>query len=188
MEDLILPFSLRGRLGEVRVVITANDDPARLGCDLLDPAMPPDAARGFPVCGATPVIDLHGYAAACGWIQLVRSTDASDQYELDPLALLRGVNTPFAFFGLKASLFDAPFRGARSDLSWTARSFLCAVPDAVISKAVQPVAAFTWGFAVTAEAIRIEPAAKLDLAVWKEHSALLSASFPGWTFDATGVE
>lgn len=181
------PFSLRGKIGEIYVSIMANDDPVRLGCHLLNRTLPHDAAGGFPVCEAKPVIDLDGYAGACGWIQLVSSTDASDGFEIDPLSLFRDVDTPFAFFGIKPTLFDAPFRDTRDDLSWTARSFLCAVPDAVMSKVVEPFAAFAWGFTVSAEAVAIETPKALEVAVWDEHVALLQTTFPGWTFDATGA-
>jgi hypothetical protein len=181
--ELIVPFALRGRTGTVRVRIGPNDDPVALGCDLLDRTLPRDAANGFPVCEAALVFDLVGYAAICGWVQLVRSSDASGEFEIDPLSLLRGVDTPFAFFGVKPTLFDAPFRTSRHDLSWSARSFLCAVPDAVMSKSVRPVAAFSWGFSVAHETIEINPATTLDLTAWDEHLPLLRTSFPNWTFE-----
>lgn len=167
--------------------IVPNDDPMRIGCTLLDPTLPREAAFDLPVCEATPVIDLDGYAGACGWIQLVRSTDATGEFELDPLSLLRDVATPFAFFGIKPTLFDAPFRQSRSDLSWTARSFLCAVPDAVMSKVVEPVTAFQWGFAVTSGAIMIDDPKPLTPSAWNEHRSLLAMAFPAWTFAATGA-
>lgn len=181
------PFLLRGKVGQVRVSIVANDDPIRVGCDLLDRALSPETARGFPMCEATPVIDLDGYAGACGWIQVVQSTNASGAFELDPLSLFRDVDTPFAFFGVRPTLFDAPFRDTRYDLSWTARSFLCAVPDAVMSKVVEPVAAFEWGFTVVAEAVTIESPQALEIAAWDEHVALLQTTFPDWRFAASGA-
>ncbi len=73
LQHLLVPFTLRERRGEIRVSVTVNEDPVRLGCDLLDISLPADAARGLPVCEATPIIDLDGYASACGWIQVVRS-------------------------------------------------------------------------------------------------------------------
>jgi len=181
-----LPFFLRGRAGELRVVINANESPIRVGCDLLDPTLPSDLAVGFPVCEATPTIGLEGYAATCGWIQVVRSTDASDEFELDPLSLFRDVDMPFAFFGVKPVLFDAPFRETRHDLAWTARAFLCAVPDAVMSKIVVPVAAFEWGFTVTEGSIAIDAATALDVGRWQAHVSLLRAAFPNWTFADAG--
>lgn len=186
MGECAFPFSLRSELGEVHVSISANDDPVRLGCHLLNPSVPADAARGFPVCQATPVIALNGYAGACGWIQVVRSTDASREFELDPLSLFRGVDTPFAFFGVLPILFDAPFRVSRYDLRWTARSFLCAVPDAVMSKVVEPVLGFEWGFTVEAGAITISRPRLLPAAAWDELVPLLQSSHRAWTFAAFG--
>jgi hypothetical protein len=184
MTRLSLPFVLRGRTGEVQISVVANDDPARLGCDLLDPSLDRLAAWGYPVCEATPDIAVDGYAGMCGWIQLVRSSDASGEFELDPLALFRNVDTPFAFFGVKPVLFDAPFRESRRDLVWEARSFLCAVPDAVMSRVIEPVAAFEWGFQVADGQISIAGPSSLHLAAWDEHADLLRKTFPGWTFRA----
>ena len=182
MARLRLPIVLRGRVGEVRVSVRANDDPVLLGCDLLDPSLDRQAARGFPVCQATPHIDLDGYRGMCGWIQVVRSSDASGDFEHDPLALFRDVDTPFAFFGLKPTLFDAPFRPSHRDLVWAARSFLCVLPDAVMSRIVEPVAAFAWGFEVADKRISIDGPVSLDTATWDEHRALLGAAFPRWSF------
>jgi len=93
-------------------------------------------------------IDADGYAAAMGWVQLVRSTDAAPEFEMDPLALFREVATPFAFFGIKPTMFDAPFRDEKYDLTWRAETFLCAIPDGVMSQHAQPLAGFGWGFDV----------------------------------------
>lgn len=177
-----MPFWLHGHRGEIRVEIRTNDTPARVGCHLLDERLPKDAALGFPVCEATPAIECDGYVAMCGWIQLVRSSDASGAFEMDPLALLRDVNTPFAFFGVKPVLFDAPFRASRYELSWTAESYLCSVERAVMDKAVHPVAAFTWGFSVTRSGIHVDHPRMLPIGAWEAHLPLLHTSFPGWSF------
>jgi hypothetical protein len=182
MHDVSVPFSLRGEVGEVLVRVFPNEDPVRFGCNVLDSTVPVDVARGFPICEATPVVDLDGYAGACGWIQLVRSTDGSGEFELDPLSLFRDVDTPFAFFGIRPMLFDAPFRDSRYPLSWKAHAFLCAVPDGVLSKVVEPVAGFEWGFEVAADAISIDRPRSLEPTVWTEHVAQLEASFPRWDF------
>jgi hypothetical protein len=166
----------------VQASVEVNDDPVRVGCDLLDAGLPPDAARGFPVCRATVVLEADGYAAALGWVQLVRSTDDDDVFKPDPLALFRDVDTPFAFFGIRPTLFDAPFRPTLADLDWTAHSYLCAVREGVMSKLVYPVAAFSWGFTVRDEEISLEQPAPLPLGSWAEHGAVLSSAYPSWTF------
>lgn len=177
-----LPFSLRGAAGTVHVSVTANDDPAALGCDLLDPSLPPDAALGYPVCRATVALDADGYAACLGWVQLVRSTDDDDVFKPDPLALFREVSTPFAFFGVRPELFDAPFRHPREDLTWTAHAFLCAVPDGVMSRALAPVLGFSWGFTVAGDGITFSQPEALAPEAWSSHVRVLSSAYPDWTF------
>ncbi len=183
MTVLSVPYSLRGRTGKLHVSVSANTDPRRLGCDLLDRSLPSAAATDFPVCVARPEIELEGYAAAPrGWVQLVRSTDASGEFELDPLAVFGDLETPFAFFGIGPTLFDAPFRESRYDLTWHARSVLAALPDGVMSKVVHPVVAFEWGFTVLDRTISIEAPSTLNLAAWDEHVPLLADSHPSWSF------
>jgi hypothetical protein len=185
MSSLRVPFTLHGASGHVEVSVRANVDPSRFGCDLLDPALPRDCASGYPVCRADVTVAADGYAAACGWIQFVRSTDAGDEFDVDPLALLRGVATPFAFFGIEPTLFDAPFRDARRDMTWQARSFLCAVPDCVMSRRVAPLAAFAWGFHISNQAVTIDTPVALALATWDDHVPQLRDTFPEWEFVAT---
>jgi hypothetical protein len=185
--SLRLSFSARGTSSTVNVSVLPNLDPAALGCPLLDPSLRPDAAYGYPVCRAEVATELDGYAAAFGWIQLVRSTDAPgpDEFGLDPLALFRDVATPFAFFGIKPLLFDAPFRQDRYPLRWEARAFLCEVPDGVMTRRVTPLAGFWWGFDVAAGEVSIHAPRSLDLASWNGHLALLTAHYPDWRFDPT---
>lgn len=183
MSELSVPYTFRGKQGQVRVTVSANTDPRALGCDLLDESLPPDAASGFPVCTAQPEIELQGYAAACGWIQVVRSSDSSGGFEMDPLALFRDVGTPFAFFGIAPLLFDAPFRHARYDLVWQARAFLAALPDGVMSKVVRPLAAFEWGFTVRGRDLDIDDPGALALAAWDEHLPLMADAYPAWSFE-----
>ena len=181
---MLLPFSLRGAPGVVDVSVTPNDDPRAWGCDLLDPSLPPDAAAGFPVCRATIELPAQGYAAALGWVQLVRSTDDRDVFTTDPLALLRDVATPFAFFGIRPELFDAPFRFPREDLVWTAHTFLCAVPGGVMSRVVAPLLCFSWGFSVADQAVTLTEPTALPVQTWSDHVPVLSAAYPSWEFSA----
>jgi hypothetical protein len=181
MTSLSVPYTFRGQSGRVQVSVTVNTEPARFGCDLLTPSSP-SAATGFPVCLARPEIPLDGYAAACGWIQLVRSSDATGEFEMDPLAVFGDVATPFAFFGIAPTLFDAPSRPSRDDLTWRARSFLAALPDGVRTKRVHPLVAFEWGFTVVDQTVSVQDASALDLAAWDEHRPLLAGAHPGWGF------
>lgn len=182
MSEVTVPYSFRGVHGDVHVAVVANDDPRAVGCDLLDASLPADAAKGFPICTAAPRIALSGYAAACGWVQVVRSTDSTNEFEMDPLALFRNVDTPFAFFGIAPVLFDAPFRPSRYDLVWQAQAFLAAVPDGVMSSDVHPLAAFQWGFAIRSGEVTIEDPIPLDLSAWDRQLGVMSAAHPAWSF------
>ncbi|MDQ1552851.1 MAG: hypothetical protein QOD50_2273 [Actinomycetota bacterium] len=186
MPELVLPFRLRGVAGRITVGLDVNDDPTGWGCDLLTQQLPADAARGFPVCRAEIDHPARGYAAALGWLQLVRSSDSDgdpSKYEMDPISIYRDVATPFAFFGFKPVLFDAPFRESTYPLTWRARSYLCAAPDAVMTKRVSPVAAFAWGFDVVDGRVRLLGPESLDLTSWNAHLSLLASEYPAWRFD-----
>ena len=103
---------------------------------------------------------------------------------MDPIAIYRDVATPYAWYGLRPELFDAPSREARYDLDWEAHSFLCVSPDAVITPQVQAIAGFSWGFTITGSEFAFAEPAVLGPAAWDSHLNLLRTSYPGWVFDA----
>jgi hypothetical protein len=109
VEELRIPFSLRGMNGQIEVSFTSNTDPASVGYSLLTDGLPVDFARGFPVCRAKVTFPADGYAAVFGWTQLIRpaGTPASG-FEMDPIAIYRDVSTPFCWYGTRPDLFDAP--------------------------------------------------------------------------------
>jgi len=184
-DDLRVPFSLRGIDGLIDVSITRNTDPDAIGYRLLGDSLPVDFARDFPVCRATVTYPAEGYAAVFGWTQLVRSTDsATGAFEMDPIAIYRDVATPFAWYGIRPELFDAPSRESRADLDWVAHSFLCISPDAVLTRQVQAVTGFKWGFTITGDNIGITAPAILEPQAWQNHLDLMRTDFPDWTFDA----
>jgi hypothetical protein len=108
-------FTFAAARGQVNVVVAVNANPQMLGCR--------PAAKGFPYSSASVSDAARGYAAAMGWIQLVRSTDGASggaSFEMDPLEPLGPVSHPFAFFGFLPTLFDAPPRDTPS-ATWTGR-------------------------------------------------------------------
>lgn len=150
----------------------------------LDPSLPAAHGAGLPTCTATidfPVVD---YTAAMGWVQLVRSTDSArpDVFELDPLALHSDLNTPYAFFGIAPTLFDAPYRDSDHPLVWQARSYLAVSSDAVLAKEARPVVAFSWGFRIEAGSVTLQAPTPLDVAHWTDHLDVLEDAHPGWSF------
>ena len=177
---------MRATSGVIVAQVSVNTDPVALGCDLLDASLPSDAALGFPVCEASVDIDLKGYAACHGWVQLVRSSDSEDHpdvFESDPTSLFRGVSTPYAFFGVKPTLFDAPFRESKYEMTWEAHSYVGFTPDAVMTRRVRAAAGFSWGFTVANGVVTISDSAPLRASTWDSHLPELRREFPDWTFD-----
>jgi hypothetical protein len=123
--------------------------------------------------------------AMFGWTQMVRSTDsAPDRFEMDPIALYQQIPTPYAWFGVRPELFDAPSRDSRYDMTWEAHSFLCVSPDAVLTRRVQAIAGFSRGFTINRQGITFAPPATLGAEIWDTHLELLSTSYPDWIFDS----
>lgn len=185
MSQLEVPFTVRGVDGLVDVELESNDDPAALGYGLLAPGATAETLTGYPVCTARIEYPARGYAAMFGWIQFVQSSDSEGDpsiFELDPIYLYREVSTPFAWFGLRPTLFDAPTRETRSPMRWRARSYLCVVPDAVISREVAPVCGFAWGFDADPDSITIVEATTLNCESWNDQLMTLRTQFPGWSF------
>jgi hypothetical protein len=137
------------------------------------------------VCRATVTYPAEGYAAMFGWTQMVRSTDsAPDRFEMDPIALYQQIPTPYAWFGIRPELFDAPSRGSRHDMAWRAHSFLCVSPDAILTRHVQAIAGFSWGFTIHHKDITFACPAGLGPQAWDSHLDLLRTSYPDWIFDS----
>lgn len=175
---LTMPFTARGGVGEVHAVIEKPDDNTTVG-RVAD-------AWGFPVCRANVEFSLHGYDGFLGWVQLVGTrTETSGEYsfEIDPLEVFAGIDTPFAFYGLTPVLFDAPYRRDRSQrLNWIAHSFLCFAPSRPMEREVQAVTGFSWGFISSADEVITVPLEGLRPGDWSKHLRTLSGSFPSWAF------
>jgi hypothetical protein len=175
---LTIPFEVRNGSGQVIVTVEVLTDPTTVG-QVSD-------AAGFPVCRASVDFSLNGYAGLLGWVQLVGTkTDSQSEraFEIDPLEVFDGLEIPFAFYGLKPSLFDAPYRSDRSrSLDWLAHSFLCVAPTRPMAKEVEAVTGFSWGFIMAGGEVETVPPELLRPADWTGHLNALSTSFPTWTF------
>jgi hypothetical protein len=172
----------------VRVRIEPNLDPLRWGCGTFLSRDRLNTAIGFPVCRATVNYSGEGYLGLLGWVQVVGTASADAmRWEPDPLALLRDLDLPFAFFGFAPTLFDTP---VRADLSlptiWTAHSFLCSVPGPVGDRIVRPVVGFEWGFRSSGADIAIEEPARLNLEAWDARLEMLQDRHPTWSFLHSG--
>ncbi len=178
-DGVIVPFTHDGRRGTVTVTLEQPDDPVSLGKS--------PEALGFPACTAVVEHPGRGYRAMFGWVQLVRSTDDSTGgagFGLDPFCLFEDAPSPYAFFGHKPTLFDAPSRDTRDPLAWLAHSFLAWTPMDEDVRRVLPLAAFSWGFDLDSTGhISLRPPQALAPADWGTHLPLLQASHPAWTID-----
>ena len=78
---------------------------------------------------------------------------------MDPFAR-SGADSPYAFYGLAPTLFDAPSRDHRDDLDWLAHAFLAHTP--LGTNAVEAVLGFSWGFTFQEEKMQIIGPSPLD--------------------------
>jgi hypothetical protein len=95
--------------------------------------------------------------------------------------------TPYCWYGLNPTLFDAPSRSNRTqDLRWEAHSFLATTPlDEVMAarpRRIVPLVGFAWGFELRNGEITLLPPDALPLSRWSEHAATLRAKYPLWSF------
>ncbi|MDH6707608.1 hypothetical protein P3T27_004345 [Kitasatospora sp. MAA19] len=181
---MILPFTRDGETGRVTVDLEQVDEPLTVGKH-------PDT-RGFPCCTAVVDYPSRGYRSLFGWVQLVRSTDNSSSgvdFEMDPFALFEDAPSPYAFFGVNPTLFDAPSRSGRPPMAWLAHSFLAWTPLDRAQRQVLPVVGFSWGFDIDATGhITFRPAKALTAVEWDGHLPYLSTCHSAWKFDEWQAE
>jgi hypothetical protein len=178
---VIIPFHHQGYEGRVFVSVGQTDNPELLGAH--------DGAVGLANCTATVEYDGHGYHQLFGWVQLVRSTDNSfqgRQFEMDPadlFGLYNQARSPYCWYGILPTLFDAPSRDERVHLDWVAHSFLAAWPWYGDHRIVTPILGFSWGFHIADDgASELNPLVPLTAADWESHLPYLRDTYPDWSF------
>lgn len=189
---LEIPFRLRGYSGVVRVHCVVNTDPQHWGNTLLGEPVPPlaraDIGRGFPACSATVSFEGRGYAACMGWIQIVRFSGARSGVLVDQMPQLAGSGMPYICWGPSPAFFDNPHSDDRA-IDWKADTFLVATPDAVMTRVVQPICAFSWGWSTTEAVPGIQAPHLADGTAWAAACAILRPQFPSWKFlEAPSIE
>jgi hypothetical protein len=180
-----LSFHLRGLKGRVRVQYDVNDDPTRWGYGRLGVGFDIDAARGFPVVEARVEYPGEGYAGFLGWIQVVRYW-VGEQREPTVVApdvapQMKESAMPYLSFGIAPVLFDAPAFTERN-VVWKAWSFLTQTPDLLMSRIVEPVCGFRWGYEISDGIPTVTPLAAAQRADWLDVMQELRAQLPNWTF------
>jgi hypothetical protein len=180
--ELVVPFELRGLVGRVEVTLAPNEDPRRWGFHLLGLDLALDHLRGFPVLQATIAFPGEGYAAVMGWVQLVRYT-ASDEpepvVEVDMAPQLREARTPYVVFGMVPTFFDAPAMAA-SEADWHAWTFLTATPDALMTRVLEPVCGFRWGYSINGGRPALGELAAATGSDWIESVTEFRSRYPNW--------
>ena len=176
-----IPFTYQGHNGRVVVSLEATLTPATLGAR--------DGALGLASCKATIEFSADGYLGNLGWVQLVRSTDNAfhgRQFEMDPFdpfGLYERAPSPYCWYGVTPTLFDAPSRDEREDLDWIAHSFLAASPLRGNRRIVSPLLGFSWGFHIfDRDNIMLKPVTPLASSDWAAHLHYLRDTYKEWQF------
>jgi hypothetical protein len=174
-------FSYQGNKGHVAVSVERTLAPAVLGAR--------DGAVNLTNCTATVEFAGHGYLQLFGWVQLVRSTDNAFQGEkfemdpFDPFKLYELAPSPYCWYGILPTLFDAPSRDERVHLDWVAHSFLAVSPLRGNRRLVTPLLGFSWGFDISDDGtVTLNPVASLSAQDWQWHLPYLRTSYPDWSF------
>jgi hypothetical protein len=176
-----IPFTHQGYQGRVIVTLETTLAPSVLGA--------PESALGLANCKATIEFTARGYLGLLGWVQLVCSTDNSfhgRQFEMDPFdpfELYEQAPSPYCWYGITPTLFDAPSRDERAELDWVAHSFLAASPFGGNTRIVTPLLGFAWGFHISDDKhIALTPITSLTAADWESHLPYLRDCYKEWEF------
>lgn len=187
MRRLSLPFRLRGRDGRVEVEYGANEDPERWGYGLLGLGHPAEKARGFPICRASVDYAGEGYNAAMAWVQVIRygAENEGETVLVDTAPQLAEAGMPYYAWGPNPSFFDAPSMPKRG-VAWMANTFLVKSPDALMSRVVEPLCGFAWGYTTRDEGpAELLPLTPAEPAAWAPTRAVLRERYPSWSFGPT---
>ncbi len=174
-------FSHQGHKGRVVVSVERTLAPEIPGAR--------DGAIGLANCTATIEYAGRGYLQLLGWVQLVRSTDNAFQgqkFEMDPFdpfRLYERAPSPYCWYGILPTLFDAPSRDERVRLDWVAHSFLAASPLSGNRRVVTPLLGFSWGFHIADDGdVTLNPLTSLTATDWESHLPYLRECYPDWSF------
>jgi len=184
-----IPFCLRGLDGEVIVEHGINDDPARWGFgeSVLGEAYPSKMALGFPVMQASVAYEGVGYGAYMGWIQVVRYQlhDKNEQVIVfDVAPQISDTDVPYFAFGVRPTIFDAP-GFTEQEVTWDADTFLVHSPDGVITREVNAIRGFKWGYRVLSGEVEVLPVMPSQESDWDRNLRDLQGRYPTWEFGSS---
>ncbi|MEV4626820.1 hypothetical protein AB0J90_11095 [Micromonospora sp. NPDC049523] len=171
-------FDFGGENGRVLVDVVPNTEPVAVGKT--------ERELGMPVCTASVEFGARGYRSLLGWVQLVREPGPSDPFGIDPFDLFEDSTAPFAWYGFRPVLFDAPSRWRAGAVRWEAHSFLTIGPWDVDPTLVVPLVGFAWGYGYDRDPQDqpyLSPVRLLGPADWDGHRPYLAERYPAWKFD-----
>jgi hypothetical protein len=196
-----IPFTLKGRKGQVAVSYGMNDDPVKAGFDSL-PGLnfDIDRCRGYPAMHARiESYEGSGYRTFCGWIQIVTNIYL-DSHEpgqatpetfvsIDVAPAFQELKIPFASHGNLPQFFDAPCLnlGGYAELRWTADTFLTSIPTRSRDEEIAWLLGFRWGYTendIPGESPTLLPLEVTDAQVWNQHLPFLREQYESWKFKA----
>lgn len=178
--ELSVPFDVRGQRGLINVRVLPNDDPWASGHQLVVPDLDAEAYRGFPICTATLRYHGQGINAIMGWVQLI-TREFDGDVSVDALPMLAEAGPLYAY-GHLPTFFDAPANPGHPDGEWRADTFLVIAPDVIHTRALEPVAAFSWGYRITGGYPDVLDPVRRDASDWSGHRTVLATSYPDWSF------
>jgi hypothetical protein len=182
-----ISFRLRDVDGVVRVTYAINADPRRWGFQHLGLDFDVDVARGFPIIDARVAYPAEGYAGLLGWVQAVRYwIDGQLKPTLvapDVAPQLKGAGVPYFSFGREPVLFDAPASTER-EVVWRAAAFLTQTPDLLMSRRMEPVCGFTWGYERHGDRPTATSLVAADAKDWATAVSDLRRELQDWEFEA----
>jgi hypothetical protein len=183
MAAIDIPFVARGTSGRALIEYGVNDDPARWGYRLVGLPFDIECARGCPVLEATVDYPALGYAAQLGWIQTIQYgvPGAPQVAMVDAPPQMADAGIPWAAWGVRPTLFDAPST-SELEFRFRAQTFLAASADAVMTRVVEPLCGFSWGYDVHDGVPAVAPIAVNGFSGWRGARELLASHCPGWTF------
>jgi hypothetical protein len=181
----IIDFELRGRPGRVIVRYGVNEDPDRWGYPLVGMDGLVEVSRGFPVVQADVELDVEGYGAVLAWVQVVRMTDLDSgegEAFVDLAPQLKGLDLPYMSFGVRPTLFDAPSTTAEN-MNWDAHALLAVSPDCVMTRRLELLCGFSWGYRLRNSEPKSVALEKLSSLSWSQDLTFLRDQHASWTFE-----
>lgn len=190
--DKKIKFNWRNK--ECAAIIEYNENPgASESGFIIFKNMPFDVelCKGYPMAHAyVDAANLKGYERYCGWIQIIRREDFSDDveepkvtYDIDGSDEMIKRGLPYFALGYPAELFDAPCMNLNGSyrLVWTAHTYLVEMPvNRVNGNKINFLAGFEWGYEESVkQQVKISELRILSVNDWNRDNIIISTIMNG---------